>query len=223
MNDRMKESLSALVDGQADELEIRRLLNATEENEELRDSWNRYQMMGALMRDEPVTSIDLSKGIMQAIAGEPMDEVPVASNVSGSDVVHNEESGRSGARRWMASGAVAASVAVAVLLGVRISDDLGASNPVGASVAAVSAQQEVGNTSSSLQEPQSSYVLASSSMDHLDSETSIVVDEETLRDAQQRLQDYVMQHSEQSAGSGAGSLMPYARVTSFGQGEQGQK
>ena len=44
--DTLKESLSALMDGQADELEIRRLLDATEgeRRTDLRGAWMRYHM-----------------------------------------------------------------------------------------------------------------------------------------------------------------------------------
>ena len=42
MSDRSKESLSALMDGEADELEVRRVLNQLDNDEELRDSWKNY-------------------------------------------------------------------------------------------------------------------------------------------------------------------------------------
>ena len=46
MNDRIKESLSALVDGETDELEVRRVLNELDKDSELKDTWKRYQLMG---------------------------------------------------------------------------------------------------------------------------------------------------------------------------------
>ena len=50
MNERINESLSALMDGEADELEVRRLLNQLEQDDELRATWHRYQLLGAVMR-----------------------------------------------------------------------------------------------------------------------------------------------------------------------------
>lgn len=225
MNDRMKESLSALVDGQADELEIRRVLNASEQDQEMRETWGRYQMMGALMRDEPVASVDLSKGIMQAISGEPMDEVPAHQEQI--DQQDEKQAVGAGYRNWIASGAVAASVAVAVLLGVRVSDGVDATGGSAAVAVAVDAAQPA-NTIEQAQpfSEGKSYVATSSGSSQLASfegQTSIAVDEETLREAQQRLQDYVMQHNEQSALNGGGSLIPYVRVTSFEQGGKGDQ
>jgi sigma-E factor negative regulatory protein RseA len=225
MNDRMKESLSALVDGQADELEIRRVLNASENDQEMREAWGRYQMMGALMRDEPVASVDLSKGIMQAISGEPMDEVPAHQELA--DPQYEKQVAGASYRNWIASGAVAASVAVAVLLGVRVGDGVDTVSG-SASVAAVEDSVPSVNTAEPIQpfSEGKSYVAASSGSGQLasfDGQTSIAVDEETLREAQQRLQDYVMQHNEQSALNGGGSLIPYVRVTSFEQGGEGDQ
>lgn len=88
MNDRMKESLSALVDGEADELEIRRVLNQSEHDDNLREQWGRYQLIGSVMRGEPASTTDLSRGIMQALDGVPMDEVPA----SVSEESHNHQS-----------------------------------------------------------------------------------------------------------------------------------
>ena len=70
----MNESLSALMDGEADELEIRRLLNP-ESKQALFDKGHNYQLIGSILREEPATLIDLSKGIRQALDGEPMDDI----------------------------------------------------------------------------------------------------------------------------------------------------
>ena len=41
MNERINESLSALVDGETDELEVRRLLNQLESDDDMRQTWHR--------------------------------------------------------------------------------------------------------------------------------------------------------------------------------------
>lgn len=50
--DQLLESLSALVDNEASELEVRRLLKQSDNQSELGDRWHRYQLIGSLMRKE---------------------------------------------------------------------------------------------------------------------------------------------------------------------------
>jgi len=233
MNDRMKESLSALVDGEADELEIRRVLNQAEQDDTLREQWGRYQLIGSVMREEPASTTDLSKGIMQALDGLPMDDVPAiaaaSANESASEsarvatppAVENKSS-RFG---WLTSGAVAASVTLAVLLGARVTND--AATPVSATgLASTSVGASAVNPVSST--PVSSLVAGSGSQ--LVSATTDVLPfsplpdasvpeptltEDELRQAQNKLRAYVMQHSEHAALNTGRGLMPYARVSNF--------
>lgn len=70
-NNQIKESLSALMDGQADELEVRRVLKEVSENDELRDTWRRHQLAAAAMRRElPEQVVDYSAAIHAAIENE---------------------------------------------------------------------------------------------------------------------------------------------------------
>ncbi len=68
----LKQSLSALMDGEASELELRRLLQ-NGETQEVRDTWSRYQLASQIMHSETSSyqGIDLSKGIAEMIAEEP--------------------------------------------------------------------------------------------------------------------------------------------------------
>ncbi|GAA6166421.1 sigma-E factor negative regulatory protein [Sessilibacter corallicola] len=68
----LKQSLSALMDGEASELELRRLLQ-NGESQEVRDTWSRYQLASQIMHSETSSyqGIDLSKGISEMIAEEP--------------------------------------------------------------------------------------------------------------------------------------------------------
>jgi sigma-E factor negative regulatory protein RseA len=52
MSEQLKESLSAVMDGEADEFEIRRVLNEAAEDSELRGVWKRYHLVGSVMRGE---------------------------------------------------------------------------------------------------------------------------------------------------------------------------
>lgn len=191
MNERMNESLSALMDGETDELEVRRILNQLEQDDELRSTWQRYQMIGSLMRGEPAAAVDLSRGIMQALDGEPMDEVrrPQAATASSQRF------------RWLASGAVAASVTLAVLVGVRMNS---------AEPDALVAEQQT-------MQP-AAVPLASAPAQALPE-----VDAAQLEAAQRKLQEYVLQHTEQATMTGSRAAVPFARVVDFQQSAEGSK
>lgn len=111
------ESLSALVDNQATELELHRLLKQSETDPELRVTWERYQLSSAVLRGELPGGeyTDLSSRIMTAIDAEPAYEA-VASPPS-----LNDKKSQAPSRWWQTAGrfAVAASVAGAVVLGAQ--------------------------------------------------------------------------------------------------------
>jgi sigma-E factor negative regulatory protein RseA len=52
MSEQLKESLSAVMDGEADEFEIRRVLNEAADDSELRGVWERYHLVSSVMRGE---------------------------------------------------------------------------------------------------------------------------------------------------------------------------
>lgn len=109
---RNNEALSALVDGEASELELRRLLKESEVDPDLRNSWRSYQLIGAALRDDlPVGHYsDTSSSIFAAIENEP------ALNVATGEGVKSKLS-----MLWSSLGrvAIAASVAGAVVVGVQ--------------------------------------------------------------------------------------------------------
>jgi negative regulator of sigma E activity len=77
MDDRNKESLSALMDGEATEIEIRRLLSK-EKGRELSESWLRYHHIRNVMRQtkNDEGEFDIHRQIADAIAQEPPLEWP---------------------------------------------------------------------------------------------------------------------------------------------------
>jgi sigma-E factor negative regulatory protein RseA len=102
----LDESLSAVMDGEADELELRRVLAAAGEDPALRERWGRYQLARDVMHKQAVLpNLDLASAVSAAIAAEanPVPAQPAASS------------------GWRQLGrlAVAASVTLAVLAGVR--------------------------------------------------------------------------------------------------------
>lgn len=104
----LTESLSALVDGENNELDLRRVLKQSAADDELRETWRRYQLIGAVMRNDKdvAPSIDISASVMAAIADEP------APSVAGTSKVKTWLEG-------MGKASIAAAVAVGVLVGVQ--------------------------------------------------------------------------------------------------------
>ena len=100
--DALQESLSAVMDNEADELELRRVLNAFDDAE-TRDTWSRYQVARAVMhKDLLIPRLDIAAAVSAALA----DEAVPAKVARGP---------------WRSLGrlAVAASVTVAVLAGYK--------------------------------------------------------------------------------------------------------
>jgi len=99
----LQESLSAVMDNEADELELRRVLSAVDDAE-TRATWSRYQVARAAMHKELLLpNLDIASAVSAALADEA---VPAKVN--------------KGPWRSVARLAVAASVTVAVLAGVRM-------------------------------------------------------------------------------------------------------
>lgn len=114
----LKESISALMDGEHTEMDLHRVLKATEHNEEARAVWSRYHMVrSSLNNDSTINQVDLSSSIMSAIAAEP------EMNDGKSSADQAMPSHNTVARpRWFGQFAVAASCAFAVLLGAQFFD-----------------------------------------------------------------------------------------------------
>ncbi len=68
----VKESVSALVDGEVSEMELHRLLKASETDGEVRETWSRYQLASSAIRGDLAVApmIDLSASISEAIEQE---------------------------------------------------------------------------------------------------------------------------------------------------------
>jgi negative regulator of sigma E activity len=77
MSQNDKESLSALLDNEAGELELRRLLKSYESNPEIAETWERYSLVQALLHEDAVPVSDAFKQrVQQQIAGEAALETP---------------------------------------------------------------------------------------------------------------------------------------------------
>lgn len=121
LSDQLLESLSALVDNEASELELRRILKYIGADENLREQWRRYHIIGsALRRERDVSNANgIAESVMAAIAEEQM-SVPQSA-----DPQNINESAAKGAHRWknwVGKSAVAASFAAVMVLGLGALD-----------------------------------------------------------------------------------------------------
>ncbi|MDR2213928.1 MAG: sigma-E factor negative regulatory protein [Pseudomonadales bacterium] len=99
-----REALSALMDDEATELEIRRLVRRLPQQPELLATWKRYQRINAVLHESPIRpDLDLLPGIQAALAADaaPSKTQRVAGRLL----------------RLTGQGAIAASVAAFVLVG----------------------------------------------------------------------------------------------------------
>ena len=189
----LQESLSAVMDNEADELELRRVLNAIDDAD-TRATWSRYQIARAAMHKELLMPhLDITAAVSAAIA----DEVSPLKAARGP---------------WRSLGrlAVAASVTVAVLAGVRLynQDDI-----AGAQLA----QQAQQPASLNVPQVKGPAVLAgyTESNEQAPGPMANGVLQGQAGSQDQRLPGYLRQHAQQAALKGTESALPYARAASL--------
>lgn len=111
-----RESLSALMDGESEELELRRVLKSLPQETDAAESWRRYHLARSLMQRERSLDVrvDLSAGIMAQLENEP---APVSDEEATKQSVHLHAKPN---RVSFARGAgVAAAVSLMVVTGVQ--------------------------------------------------------------------------------------------------------
>ncbi|WP_417517131.1 sigma-E factor negative regulatory protein [Marinobacter sp.] len=79
MDDRLRETLSAMMDDEADELSVRRLLSH-EEQSDVRAQWQRWQGIHDLMHrgHSPAEGVDVSAAVREALDGRTRSQVSTA-------------------------------------------------------------------------------------------------------------------------------------------------
>ena len=121
MSEKLRESLSAAIDDEADEFELRRVLDEMQKDPALRHLWERYHMLGRLLRGEHVDAgAQLRERVWAALGEQDADE-PEA--ISGAD---SGGSSRAASGPWIGritGMAVAATVAFAIIFGAGSDDE----------------------------------------------------------------------------------------------------
>jgi sigma-E factor negative regulatory protein RseA len=198
MNDRIYESLSALMDNEANELELERVLAQTVDNTELRKTWVRYNLTQHAVHGRPVAYLDLdiSARVQSALAGSQTDRSGIGTALT----VFKQRMVRP-----LVSFAVAASVAATVVIGgqqlAHVDGGYGVDRSVANSASPVGMLNSLGATA-----VQASY--GTQPIPVLQPATRAAYQEL----AQQRLRKYMQDHVEQAALNSPQGLVPFARV-----------
>ncbi len=120
MSEKLRESLSAVVDDEADDFELRRVIDEVGKSSELKATWDRYHLVSAIMRAEhSPAGAELRERVWAELDFEAESDAAGTADVAIS-APEPQRQGRGGLNR--ASGfAVAAAVALAVVLvGVNV-------------------------------------------------------------------------------------------------------
>jgi len=206
MKDKLRESVSALVDNEADELEIRRLLSQSHD-QQLLTSWQRFhQIRASLKPDESRwAGIDLTEGINAALNEELSDSGSGPVNTDRDSVVNDTSAAAKApvntsandvgtSKQWWRGLAIAASVAFAVVFAVQFDFAGQQQGPLVAE----------SNGNSTLSVPG---VVADS--------TDTAGSAEFSNEHELRLNEYIMRHNGHAALNTGKSIVPFVRLTSF--------
>ncbi len=194
MSERLRESLSAMLDDEANELESQRVIRALDEDPELRETWRRYQMVRSSMSGQHCLQLDISARVSDALAASGE-----SSTVSLGQKL----------RRPFASFAVAASVAATVVIGGQQLASVGGPDPYGVEAASTGGVSPVGMVNSIGAVPvRASYGTEAVAVPVLTPSTRNAYEEL----ARQRMQSYMQAHAEQAALNSPQGLIPFARV-----------
>ncbi len=226
MSERSHEELSALMDGEASDMELRRTLKALDSDSELIQKWRRYHLMRAAVqgdvkgvRSATFARCDLTQAVSAAIEAEPAHDVDFSTGKAG---------WFSKALQPLGSVAVAASVSAMVVFGWQLWQQQGGdiSGPQVAATQDVLAAQgaQAGPTLvASARSPQSASVMRApaqaSAYTLADSRGAApsrpMVQQEILRmpaSQNQRLNHYLVSHSGNAALNTVSGPMSYSRV-----------
>lgn len=198
MSDRMHESLSALMDNESNELELERLLTQAIGDDELRQTWVRYNLARHALHGHQLTYLDLdiAARVHSALAGSKAGAGGAAVAAFKQRMV-----------RPLISFAVAASVAATVVFGVQQLAKVGGADPYGVDSYLATSASPVGMLNS----------LGATAVHASYGTQPIPVLQPATRAAyqdlaQQRMRRYMQEHAEQAALNSPQGLVPFARV-----------
>ena len=192
------ESLSALLDDEADELDLQRILNALAEGEDVAETWRRYHLVSAAARHEldEFAQVDLTHRLRDALATET---APLGRQW------------RLGQAFWLrpvASIAVAASVTAAILSSAQLYH-----LAAGESVPDTAMLASNGDVSGVLAVRQAVGIGGGNGLVNASISSGSVVEHRAADAmAQRRLEVYLQSHLENASLNTNGGMLPFARA-----------
>jgi sigma-E factor negative regulatory protein RseA len=189
------EALSALMDGETQELELRRLLGSIDADPALRERWRRQQMVSDIMSKRPLThsDMDVSGRVSDALSAKPsVSRNPIWSVAVAASVTLAVVMG--GQQLLLPTGTPAAPFAVSEVGGAVV--PIGGAQPVQASLDAQPLQ-------------------ISSQRSVLDNRRSAEAAATYERLATDRYRKLSVRHSAESASAHPSPFIPQARVAEF--------
>jgi len=191
MSDSLRESISALVDDEAQELELHRVLGSMESDEQLRQTWKRYQAASFSMKRQMDCrfDLDISGRVAEALDDEPTVIVETS----------NEKSRFGRVFKPVLSMAVAASAAFLVIFAVQ----MGGQDDTDEQVAAGA-------------QPLTTNLVAGANVSN---ENIMAVSSEVMTPVEKRLQSLIENHTQQASMSQNRGVMPYTQLVEDQEGQ----
>jgi len=182
MNESNKEQLSAFIDG---ELESDHVLDKLINEQEMKDTWSRYHLIGDALRDNLPENISnqVSIQVANALRDEPTILAPVKKRFNIKPV---------------AGFAIAASVAMMAVFSIQSGNEINSSSNGAPSIAATTVSQPQTFFTSAQVLPAA--VKQSDTLDLL---------------SNQRLNNYLMNHNEYRSNGSVNAILPYVRIVTI--------
>lgn len=244
MREKGNDELSALMDGEATELEMHRVLRTVEDDPEQAAKWQRYHLVSAVLKKEvrsgtalSLAKFDLASRVSAALAEEPAMQKAESVVAAQSSLASPATPSVRGWWRPLANVAIAASVATVVVIGWQQSQTSVASSapavahaqpsslqpgamagamPVAANPAATSYASQPASYGSVQSVVQSYGVMPRS--------VSVPVEYvRTQKLDEQRFNRYLISHSGNAAFATQGGQLPYVRVVTLKPAESTQR
>jgi len=217
MDDRLKESISALMDDEANELELQRVLSKTDDDEVTR-TWQRYHQVRSVLRNEGDVGfeLDVRQSIFAALDKEYLSDSSVEAPIqglgdqelkNGQSLATSEKSVADSSRwRWGSGLALAASVVFALVVTLQYGNVELENVPV------VANESDANTGTIHLDEGALVSVVEQGALGVTHKEPKIML---KFSDAhKRRFNEYLLRHAEQSSYGSSQGIIPLARVAS---------
>lgn len=218
MSDKVREEVSALMDGETTELELHRVLKYAEEDQEVRQKWQRYHLARSILRGETrenvtgFSSMDITLNVSRAIIDEPAYE-----SLSDDSAI---------ARTWrrivkpVGSIAIAASVSAMVVFGWQSMNGSATMGALPLAAGTVSSSSRVTQPFQQTPNP-SGYVSVAQGNGNVTAQPPALQEVIRLQEPEgEHFNRYILSHSGNTVFNTASGAVPYARVVTLKSGSE---